>query len=134
MKWYDPTRMSYGFITMNGKDVFFHVTNVRSGMVDELKPGDEVSFIIDEYDKGVIDVQLLPTLSDTLSVPTGEMESIPRDESWVTVDSGSEELAPCPFSILSDKLDTVPARKNMYELIRSKDGVWRIEKNAEFCN
>ncbi len=63
VKWFDPTRMRYGFITMDNKDVFFHVNNVRIGKDYSLKQGDEVSFILDEYDKGVIDVQLLPAFS-----------------------------------------------------------------------
>ncbi len=46
------------------KVVFFHVNNVHSGRDHTIKTGDEVTFIYDEYDKGAIDVQFLPTLSD----------------------------------------------------------------------
>ncbi len=124
VKWYDPTKMSYGFITMNSKDVFFHVKSVRGGVDHLLKPGDEVSFIIDEYDKGAIDVQFLPTLSDCQSssdIPIYEMESRPGDESWETVDSNSEneevdELAPCPYSRMSDKLVSLEYRLEQIQL------------------
>ncbi len=93
VKWYDPTRMSYGFITMHNKDVFFNIKNVRGGVDHVLQPGDEVSFLIDEYDKGVIDVQFLPTPSDfqsTSDVPMCEVESRQGDESWETVGFNSE--------------------------------------------
>ncbi len=93
VKWYDPTRMSYGFINMDNKVVFFHVKNVRSGEDHALKPGDDVTFIFDEYDEGVIDVKPLPALSvfpSTSDFPKCEVESDPRDESWETVDSDSE--------------------------------------------
>ncbi|MCP3663718.1 MAG: cold shock domain-containing protein [Gammaproteobacteria bacterium] len=95
MKWFDSSKMSYGFITMDGKVVLFHVNNVRKGEDYAFKPGDEVTFILDEYDKGVIDVKFLPTLSvfpSTSDFPTGEVESHPRDESWETVDSENEEI------------------------------------------
>ncbi|MCP3668112.1 MAG: cold shock domain-containing protein [Gammaproteobacteria bacterium] len=62
VKWLDSSKMSYGFITMDGKVVFFQVNNVRKGEDYALKPGDEVTFILDEYNKGVIDVKYLPTL------------------------------------------------------------------------
>ncbi len=74
VKWFDPNWMRYGFITMNNKDVFFHVDNVHIGKDYSLKQGDEVSFILDEYDKGVIDVQLFPTLS----VFTSASEAVAR--------------------------------------------------------
>ncbi len=94
VKWYEPTRMSYGFITMNSKDVFFHVKNVRIGKDHALKPGDEVSFILDEYDKGVIDVQLLPTLSvfpstsETVAqVESHRISSVPSVPSRMSTDT-----------------------------------------------
>ncbi len=93
VKWFDSSRMRYGFITMDNKDVFFHVDNVRIGKDHALKPGDEVSFILDEYNRGVIDVQFLPSLSDfqsTSYIPICEAESHPGDESWETVNSDSE--------------------------------------------
>ncbi len=93
MKWYDPIRMPYGFITMDNKVVFFHIKNVRTGEDHALKPGDEVTFIPDEYDKGVIDVKFLPTLSDfpsTSNFLAYEVESHLGDEPWETVDSDSE--------------------------------------------
>ncbi len=99
VKWYDPTRMSYGFINMDNKMVFFHVKNVRSGEDHALKPGDDVTFIFDEYDEGVIDVKLLPALSvfpSTSDFPKCEVESHPRDESWETVDSDSENEERAP--------------------------------------
>ncbi len=40
--------MSYGFITMDNKVVFFNVINVH-GEDYTLKIGDEVSFFLDEY-------------------------------------------------------------------------------------
>ncbi len=78
---------------MDNKVVFFHIKNVRTGEDHALKPGDEVTFIPDEYDKEVIDVKFLPTLSDfpsTSDFLTYEVESHPGDESWETVDSDSE--------------------------------------------
>ncbi len=59
VKWFDSSKMSYGFITMDGKVVFFHVNNVRNEGNYAPKPGDEVTFILDEYDRGVIDVKRL---------------------------------------------------------------------------
>ncbi len=64
VKWFDSTWMSYGFIIMGNKVVSFHVNNARSGEDHTQKPGDEVTFIYDDYEKGAIDVQFLPTLSD----------------------------------------------------------------------
>ncbi len=94
VKWFDPTRMRYGFISMNNKDVFFHVDNVRIGKDYSLKQGDEVSFILDEYDKGVIDVQLLPTLSvftstsETVAqVESHQISSVPSVPSLVDTDT-----------------------------------------------
>ncbi len=94
VKWFDSTRMRYGFITMDNKDVFFHVNNVRIGKDYTLKQGDEVSFILDEYDKGVIDVQLLPTLSvfpstsETVAqVESHRIFSVPSVPSRVITDS-----------------------------------------------
>ncbi len=111
MKWFDSTRMSYGFITMDNKVVFFHVKNVHSGEDHTLKPaGDEVSFILDEYDKGVIDVQFLPTLSDfqsTSDISICEVESHPGDESWETVDSNSESEERTPSGPPSEVPDEV---------------------------
>ncbi len=78
--------MCYGFITMNNKDVFFHVDNVRIGKDYSLKQGDEVSFILDEYDRGVIDVQLFPTLSIFTSTSetvaqVNELDEVEEDSS-----------------------------------------------------
>ncbi len=47
---------------MGNNVFFFHVKNVHTGEDHTLKPGDEVTFIHDEYDKGVIDIQFFPTL------------------------------------------------------------------------
>ncbi len=96
VKWLDSTRMPYGFITMGNNVGFFHVKNVHGGEDYTPKPGDEVSFIYDEYEKGAMDVQVLPTLSnlpETPDIPTREVESHSRDESWETVDSENEEPA-----------------------------------------
>ncbi len=78
---------------MDNKVVFFHVKNIRSREDYTLKPGDEVSFILDEYDKGVIDVQLLPTLSvlPSTSETVAQVVSYQSDESWETVDSEKDE-------------------------------------------
>ncbi len=87
MKWLDSTRMPYGFITMGNNVGFFHVKNVHGGVDYTPKPGDEISFIYDDYDKGAMDVQVFPTLSNfpsTPDFPTREVESHPSDESWET--------------------------------------------------
>ncbi len=117
---------------MNCKDVFFHIKNVRGGVDHVLKPGDEVSFIIDEYDKGVIDVQFLPTPSDfqsTSDIPICKVESHPGDESWETVVSNSEneevdELAPCPFSSMYDKIDSLEYRLEQLQLVIDQNPPW----------
>ncbi len=104
--------MSYGFITMDNKVVLFHVNNVRKGEDYTLKPGDEVSFILDEYDKGVIDVKFLPTLSvfpSTSDFPICEVESYPRDESWETVGSDSENEERTPSGPSLEVPDEVKA-------------------------
>ncbi len=110
VKWYDPIRMPYGFITTDNNVVFFHVKNIRSGEEHAFKPGDEVTFILDEYDKGVFDVKFLPTLSDFPSISdfrTYEVESHPGDESWETVDSDSEHEERPPSGPTSEELDEV---------------------------
>ncbi len=97
MKWLDSTRMSYGFITLGNNIGFFHVKYVRGGEGYTLKPGEEVSFIYDDYDQGAMDVQFLPTVTDfpsTPDIPTREVESHLRDESWETVDSENDDLTP----------------------------------------
>ncbi len=96
VKWFDPSMMSYGFIKTDINVVFFHVKNVHGGGEHALKPGDEVSFIDDDYDRGAMDVQFLPTVSDlstTSIIPAREMETTSRDESWETVDSENEEIS-----------------------------------------
>ncbi len=51
MKWFDSSKLSYGFIDMDAgpfsrKDVLFHVSNVRKNRVDlQLRAGDPVAFI-----------------------------------------------------------------------------------------
>ncbi len=111
--------MRYGFTTMDNKDVFFHVNNVCIGKDYTLKQGDEVSFILDEYDKWVIDVQFLPSLSDfqsTSDTPICEVESHPGDESWETVDSDSEseERTPSgPPSEVPDKVNDTSKQQDM---------------------
>ncbi len=85
--------MPYGFVTMGNNVGFFHVKNVHGGEDYTPEPGDEVSFIYDEYDKGAMDVQVLPTSSNfqsTPDIPICEVESHLVDESWGTVDSDSE--------------------------------------------
>ncbi len=64
MKWLHSTRLSYGFIIIGNKVVFFHINNVHGGEDHTLKTGDEATFIYDDYEKGAINVQFLPTLSD----------------------------------------------------------------------
>ncbi len=85
--------MPYGFVTMGNNVGFFNVKNVHGGEDYTPKPGDEVSFIYDEYDKGAMDVQVLPALSNfqsTPDIPICEVESHSGDESWETVDSDSD--------------------------------------------
>ncbi len=109
VKWFDSSRMSYGFIKTGNSVVFFHVKNVHGGGEHALKPGDEVSFIYDDYDQGAMDVQFLPIVSDfptTSITPTREMESTTRDESWETVDSENEELS-VPSRVSTDIRGTV---------------------------
>ncbi len=86
VKWLDPTIMPYGFITMDNNIGFFHVKNVHGGVDYIPKPGDEISFFYDEYEKGAMDVKVLPTLSNfpsTPDIPT-QMEFHPSDDSWET--------------------------------------------------
>ncbi len=101
--------MLCGFIIMGNNVVFFQVKNVRGGEGHTLKPGDEVSFIYDDYDQGAMDVKFLPTLSDfqsTPDIPTCEVESHSRDESW---DFKNGELAPSgpPSGVLDEVGDVV---------------------------
>ncbi len=107
VKWFDSSRMSYGFITMDSKVVFFHVNNIRKGENYVLIPGEEVTFILHDYDKGAIDVKFLPTLSVFPSIsdfPKGEVESHPGDESWETVDPDSENDERPPSGPPSEEL------------------------------
>ncbi len=57
VKWFDTSKMSYGFITMDDKVVFFHANNVHKERNYTPSPGDRVTFFLDEYDRGAIDIK-----------------------------------------------------------------------------
>ncbi len=77
VKWVNSTTMPYGFLTMGNNVGFFHVKNVHDGEDYTPKPGDEVSFLYDDYDEGAMDVQVLPTLSNFPLTPDEKAE-IPK--------------------------------------------------------
>ncbi len=87
VKWLDSTIMPYGFITMDGNVGFFHVMNVHGGVDYMPRPGDEISFFYDDYEKGAMDVRVLPTPTKFPCTPvilTREVEPHPSDDSWET--------------------------------------------------
>ncbi len=52
VKWFDALK-GYGFIRKpNGEEIFFHRTRVRTGDLDELRPGQAVLFDEEETRKG----------------------------------------------------------------------------------
>ncbi len=132
VKSFDPSKMRYGFITMENKDVFFHVDNVRIGKDQTLKKGDEVSFILDEYDKGVIDVQMLQTLSvfpstsETVPVPS----PLPIPPAAAVVSTLEIMSAPAPtFWYAYRGYDILDEERRQWEL-RMQNATTRQEKLA----
>ncbi|MCA8918055.1 MAG: cold-shock protein [Planctomycetes bacterium] len=54
VKWYDA-RKGYGYATRTGAaEVFLHYGAIRSDGVIELKPGQEIEFILEQTDRGAI--------------------------------------------------------------------------------
>jgi CspA family cold shock protein len=52
VKWYDP-RKGYGYATRKGAaEVFLHYGAIRSDGVIELKPGQEIEFILEQTERG----------------------------------------------------------------------------------
>ncbi len=122
---------------MDNKVVFFHINNVRNGEDYALKPGDEVTFILDEYDKGVIDVKFLPTLSvfpSTSDFSKGELESHPRDESWETVDSDSENEERTPLGPTPPSYEMYLEQQNIFKrfpLYEEQFRVWCAQQQCD---
>ena len=52
--WYDP-RKGYGYASRKGApEVFLHYGAIRSDGVIELKPGQEIEFILEQTDRGAV--------------------------------------------------------------------------------
>lgn len=54
VKWYDA-RKGYGYATRTGSaEVFLHYGAIRSDGVIELKPGQEIEFVLEQTERGAI--------------------------------------------------------------------------------
>ncbi|MEA1964470.1 MAG: cold-shock protein [Candidatus Aerophobetes bacterium] len=61
VKWFDD-RKGYGFISRaNGEDVFVHFSNIAKEGFRSLKEGDKVSFDVQETERGLQAVNVVPS-------------------------------------------------------------------------